>query len=661
MPDGRSISFVDYAGMEKIKVDRAGRIRTYRDMSSSKLFANIAAASSGSIDIEGPYRDEDDNNLLSIGINKTDADIGEFGGTIFIEYDLQYFLQYLDEIKIFNENHIWVFSPDGQVLKHPTNMKACFDPAPYLPEGYKESPLLSTVREGMVVYQGFSFAPGKPFLKLAISIPDSVLYQDIGKVLRFLSMVFLISLAITFVLVSYLSGYISGPIIKLSDAAVRLAKGDLQSKVDIKTTGEVQMLVNSFNQMTSDLMKTTVSKDDFNNIIQSMFDSLIVLSPDYTIRMVNSATCKFLDYREDELIGCPVGKILNVELLDKETEVNGIIRQGLNDNMETVYTTKEDREIPVIFSSSIMPDADGSTSGYVCVARDITERIKAEKELFEAQKQLVDSAHKAGMADIATGILHNLGNVLNSVNSSAEKIKQIVRTGKVKSFINANQLLKEHMDHIGEFLSTDEKGRKLPEFFLKLGDVLLEENSRIGENMQRIEDKIRTMKGIVATQQDYARAEYHCEKEELPKIISDVMKIQKDLIESNGVHIAGDYEKPLRCKVHKYKLVQVLLNLVKNAVESMKGNDFHNKTRELKIETGRIDDQNDFIRVIDNGCGIPSENHIKIFNHGFTTKEKGHGFGLHASANAMTEMGGSLTAESDGENKGAAFTVTLPV
>jgi C4-dicarboxylate-specific signal transduction histidine kinase len=139
------------------------------------------------------------------------------------------------------------------------------------------------------------------------------------------------------------------------------------------------------------------------------------------------------------------------------------------------------------------------------------------------------------------------------------------------------------------------------------------------------------------------------------------MKIQKDLIESNGVHIAGDYEKPLRCKVHKYKLVQVLLNLVKNAVESMKGNDFHNKTRELKIETGRIDDQNDFIRVIDNGCGIPSENHIKIFNHGFTTKEKGHGFGLHASANAMTEMGGSLTAESDGENKGAAFTVTLPV
>jgi C4-dicarboxylate-specific signal transduction histidine kinase len=169
------------------------------------------------------------------------------------------------------------------------------------------------------------------------------------------------------------------------------------------------------------------------------------------------------------------------------------------------------------------------------------------------------------------------------------------------------------------------------------------------------------MKGIIETQQEYAKAEFHSEKEELPKIINDVLKIQKDLIQSNGIHIKGDYEKPLRCKMHKYKLVQVLINLVKNAVESMKGNDFHNRTKELKIETGHINDGKDFIRVIDNGCGIPPENLIKIFNHGFTTKEKGHGFGLHASANAMTEMGGSITVESDGENKGAVFMVKLPV
>ena len=113
--------------------------------------------------------------------------------------------------------------------------------------------------------------------------------------------------------------------------------------------------------------------------------------------------------------------------------------------------------------------------------------------------------------------------------------------------------------------------------------------------------------------------------------------------------------------MHKYKLVQVLLNLVKNAVESMMGNDFNNKVKELVIETGRIDDRSEFIKVKDNGRGIPPENLFKIFNHGFTTKEKGHGFGLHSCANAMTEMGGSIIAESDGENNGAAFMVKLPL
>jgi signal transduction histidine kinase len=67
------------------------------------------------------------------------------------------------------------------------------------------------------------------------------------------------------------------------------------------------------------------------------------------------------------------------------------------------------------------------------------------------------------------------------------------------------------------------------------------------------------------------------------------------------------------------------------------------------------------IIVRDNGIGIPPENLIKIFNHGFTTKRDGHGFGLHSGANAAKEMGGSLTAESNGPGLGATFTLELPV
>ncbi len=283
MPDVTYISFVDYAGMEKVRVDRTGRSGTYRDISNSLLFRDIASAPSGSIHIDPPYPNKDGEQVISFGINKTDTDIGEFGGAIIIEYDMQHFFRYIDEIKIFNENHIWVYSFEGELLKHPADMKACFDPTPYMPEEYNDSVVLKQVREGMVVTQDFFFAPGIPFLQVAISVPDSVLYQDVSKVLRFLSIVFLISLTVTILIVSTLSKFISGPIVKLANAAALFAKGDLSAELNIKTGGEVRMLVDSFNKMTSDIQKTTVSKDYFNNIIQSMFDPLIVVSPDYEI------------------------------------------------------------------------------------------------------------------------------------------------------------------------------------------------------------------------------------------------------------------------------------------------------------------------------------------------------------------------------------------
>ncbi|WP_455218220.1 ATP-binding protein, partial [Kaarinaea lacus] len=102
-------------------------------------------------------------------------------------------------------------------------------------------------------------------------------------------------------------------------------------------------------------------------------------------------------------------------------------------------------------------------------------------------------------------------------------------------------------------------------------------------------------------------------------------------------------------------------NLIKNAKEAMSNNDNYNRPKEMTIETGVMGEEYAFIKVIDNGCGISQSQLSKIFNHGFTTKENGHGFGLHTSANAMTEMHGSLKVDSDGAEKGAVFTVTIPI
>ncbi len=401
------------------------------------------------------------------------------------------------------------------------------------------------------------------------------------------------------------------------------------------------------------------SKKYTENILNSMINTVMVIGTDGYIKKVNTSLCTMLGYEEKELIGKPSIDIFSSISISELIDINHTTKADVT--KEIVYRTKDGNRVPVSFTHSIMRDSNNNIEGIVCVAQNIKDRIEAEQQLAVTRSQLIESARKEGMSVIATGILHNLGNVLNSVNSSTEEITQIIKTSKVMSFMNANKLLREHTDNLSGFFSNNEKGRKLPGFYLKLGDVLLEENSRIGKSIKRVGDKISTMKGIIETQQEFAKAEGHSEQEDLPKVINDVLKIQKDLIESNGVHVAGDYEKPLRSKVHKFKLIQVLLNLVKNAVESMKGNDLLNKTRELKIETGEIDEKSDYLKVTDNGSGITVENLGKIFKHGFTTKETGHGFGLHASAASVAEMGGNISVESDGENQGASFVIKLPV
>ena len=162
------------------------------------------------------------------------------------------------------------------------------------------------------------------------------------------------------------------------------------------------------------------------------------------------------------------------------------------------------------------------------------------------------------------------------------------------------------------------------------------------------------------TQQEYARTEFRAEKEDIPKIIDDVLKIQKDLIDTSGVRIKNIRKEGQRCRVQKNKLVHVLINLVKNSIEAMKGNDLLNKkTRELTIETGRIDDGSDYIRITDNGCGIPAENLEKIFSPFFTTKQEGNGFGLSEVHRCVQVLGGEVSVEST-LGEGTRFTICLP-
>ena len=207
----------------------------------------------------------------------------------------------------------------------------------------------------------------------------------------------------------YIPYSISKPLANLSRTANDIGKGNLDAKIELRSNDEIGELAASFNKMTQDLR---VSRDDIisakkytDNILRYMIDTLLVVSPDGTIQTVNPATCTLLGYKEKELIGEPVSKVVAD---GKEILIN------ISTFVEKTYLAKDGRKIPMLFSGSVMRDDNGNTQGIVCIAQDITGRKQAEealKKLSSAVEQSADSV-----------IITNKEGFIEYVNPAFEKL-----------------------------------------------------------------------------------------------------------------------------------------------------------------------------------------------------------------------------------------------
>jgi signal transduction histidine kinase len=207
------------------------------------------------LQLEGPFVDENGTLSLLAGVSKLDLDVGTFGGVIMIQQKLAKFFEGLRDVKFFDENLIWVFDAKGHLLQSPAKEEIRLEPTQHLLEAFQGTPKLIDVNKGLVAYQDFSIIPGKPFIRLVISIPAALLLKDFSSAVRFFSLVLFCSLIMVLLVALYVSRYLSKPVIELANAANRLADGDLAATVQLETSGEVQMLVNSFNRMVADLKK----------------------------------------------------------------------------------------------------------------------------------------------------------------------------------------------------------------------------------------------------------------------------------------------------------------------------------------------------------------------------------------------------------------------
>lgn len=279
------------------------------------------------------------------------------------------------------------------------------------------------------------------------------------------------------------------------------------------------------------------------------------------------------------------------------------------------------------------------------------------EELESTKDELVEKAHKAGMADIATGVLHNVGNVLTSVNTSASLIEETAKQSKLEGLIQANMLLRENIDNIDEFIANNPKGKNLLKYYLKLEDPLKDERQRMLTQSDRLNEKISLINEIIAAQQSYAGTGIHAEQVVLDEVIENALSLQAGSIERHNLEIEKDLQASEPVFVQRSKLIHVLINIFKNAKEAMNG--MKPDEKKIWIKTWKKDDTI-FLSITDNGPGIKKEHIGRIFTQGFTTKSTGHGFGLHSSANYMKEMGGAIEVHQNGDGQGATFTLYLP-
>ena len=430
--------------------------------------------------------------------------------------------------------------------------------------------------------------------------------------------------------------------IQLRDTALQAAHESLEQRVEERT----QELASSLSVL--------------NATLESTADGILALDQSGKVVSYNSKFAAMWGFPpevlqrrdENEWLALATAQVVNPERFKSKTGINSVLR---GNHAFDVVKLKDGRT----FERYVQTQHIGETAvGRVINYRDVTLRKRAEAELAETSRQLLETSRQAGMAEVATSVLHNVGNVLNSVNISCSVVTDRVRKSRISSVAKTAALLNEHADELAAFFTVNPSGQKLPGYLAKLADQLADERVEELRELQLLANNIDHIKDIVAMQQNYGKVSGVTETISLSDLVEDSIRLNQDSLESHSIRLIREFSSAPRITIEKHKALQILINLIRNAKHAC--DDSGNQGKQITV---RVTAGDDCVRVavIDNGVGIPAENLTRIFAYGFTTKADGHGYGLHSGALAAKEMGGSLTAHSDGAGTGSTFTLELPI
>jgi len=293
------------------------------------------------------------------------------------------------------------------------------------------------------------------------------------------------------------------------------------------------------------------------------------------------------------------------------------------------------------------------------------QRAQERKQFLAEQErlrsQLGEAAYKIEMADVASTVLHNVGNVLTSVTVAANMVESVVDQSSVILVNRMAELIKAHDQDLGTYLTEDPKGKRIPPSLEKLGTHLIEEQRTILKEMKGLVRNIRHMKQIIASHQAMAKSAGQAEQISLANVLSHAMELSFQPGDEKWITIRPNYQQVPTVLVDQHQLLQILVNLLRNAKQAMRQQVQDSHDLNLSVKYQDDDEASVVMTIQDSGIGIAPEHLSKMFTRGFTTKTDGNGIGLHSSILAIQNMGGSMQVQSEGVGRGATFTLTFPV
>jgi PAS domain S-box-containing protein len=451
--------------------------------------------------------------------------------------------------------------------------------------------------------------------------------------------------------------------IERRDAALQQAHSELEKRV-AQRTGDLTRANQSLTGEVSERMRAEValrvSQQKFETLVNSIEGLVWEADPKtFEFTFVSQQAERLLGYPRQQWLSEPTFWRDHLHPDDRQRAMQFFqeaVAQNKSHHFEYRMIAADGRVVWIRDSASVVLESDQPVL-LRGVLLDITEQKQAEEAMENLNKKLIETSRHAGMAEVATGVLHNVGNVLNSVNVSATLVCDRIRQSRTAGLTKMAALLREHEAELAEFLTTDSRGKMVPSYLNTLAEHLATEQAEILKELGSLTKNIEHIKDIVTMQQSYAKVSGIVENLPLTELLEDALRINAAGLARHGVQVLREFEEVPPVAVDKHKVLQILVNLMQNAKYAM--DDARREDKRLIVGISQSTDRVR-ISVKDNGVGIKPENLTRIFSHGFTTRKNGHGFGLHSGALAAKEMGGSLSAHSDGPGTGATFVLELP-